>query len=200
MRTVTGRRPSSCRRQDCRTSGPIQFLYGRRLYRSCQRQPATPNPLTEKETASRTLSRPTEKIENREGGTGARTPSLGWSRSRGNDTFQGGTGKKNPNRIRVGILSIGGGGGNRTPVRKFSAVGTTCVAWLFGLTLCPPTGRLAQDDPLDFRARQHGDDGPYPMEMTLRVRVSANRGFRFGKGYEPGPSATQCSVQPVLSG
>lgn len=36
----------------------------------------------------------------------------GQSRSRGNDAFQGGTGKKNPNRIRVGISSIGGAGGN----------------------------------------------------------------------------------------
>jgi len=29
--------------------------------------------------------------------------------------------KKNPNRIRVGIVSVGGAGGNRTRVRKSSA-------------------------------------------------------------------------------
>ncbi len=81
----------------------------RPLYRSCQPQPTASKPLMEKEVASRTLSRPAEKTGNRDVVTGAKTPSLGWSRSRGNDAFQGGTGKKNPNRIRVGILSIGGG-------------------------------------------------------------------------------------------
>ena len=66
------------------------------------------NPLTDMEVASRTLSRPPEKTGNRDGQTGARTLTLGWSRSRGNDAFQGGMDEKNPNRIRDGILSIGG--------------------------------------------------------------------------------------------
>ena len=36
----------------------------------------------------------------------------------------------------VGCL-IGGGGGNRTRVRKSSTVRTTCLAWLFGSRLAP---------------------------------------------------------------
>ncbi|EGO82897.1 hypothetical protein XFEB_00229 [Xylella fastidiosa EB92.1] len=45
----------------------------------------------------------------------------------------GGTGKKNPNRIRVGISHYGGGGRNRTAVRKYSVPGPTCLSWPLGL-------------------------------------------------------------------
>ncbi len=45
----------------------------------------------------------------------------------------GGTGKKNPNRIRVGISHYGGGGRNRTAVRKYSIPGPTCLSWPLGL-------------------------------------------------------------------
>ena len=37
---------------------------------------------------------------------------------------------------RVALL-FGGGGGNRTRVRKSSTVRTTCLAWLFGSRLAP---------------------------------------------------------------
>jgi hypothetical protein len=86
------------------------------------------------QVTSRTLSRPPEKTENRDAWTEARTPSLGRSRSRGKDAFQGGTGKKNPNRIRVGISHYGGGGGNRTRVRKPSTDSSTYLVVLFNLT------------------------------------------------------------------
>jgi len=35
----------------------------------------------------------------------------------------------------------GGGGGNRTRVRKFSTVGSTCLAYSINLTFCYPNGR-----------------------------------------------------------
>jgi hypothetical protein len=38
--------------------------------------------------------------------------------------------------------SIGGGGGNRTRVRKSSTVSSTYLAMLFNLTWHPSTGRL----------------------------------------------------------
>ena len=52
----------------------------------------------------------------------------------GNRANTGGTGKKNPNRIGVGILSIGGAGGNRTRVRKSATERSTCVSCLLCLT------------------------------------------------------------------
>lgn len=44
-----------------------------------------------------------------------------------------GNGQKNPNRIRVGISHYGGGGRNRTAVRKYSVPGPTCLSWPLGL-------------------------------------------------------------------
>lgn len=45
---------------------------------------------------------------------------------------------------------IGGGGGNRTRVRKSSAFSSTCVALSFDLTVAPPTGRMVHSDSLNF--------------------------------------------------
>ena len=71
--------------------------------------------------------------------------------------------KKNPNRIRVGISHYGGGGGNRTRVRKPSTGSSTCLASSFDLTCIPPPGRLATGDPLSFRAVPRGAIQPYLM-------------------------------------
>lgn len=45
---------------------------------------------------------------------------------------------------------IGGGGGNRTRVRKSSAISSTCLAWSIILTVDPPTGRMIHGDSLNF--------------------------------------------------
>jgi len=45
---------------------------------------------------------------------------------------------------------IGGGGGNRTRVRKSSAFSSTCVAVSFDLTVHSPTGRILHSDSLNF--------------------------------------------------
>ncbi len=55
--------------------------------------------------------------------------------------FTGVPGKKKSQPMRIGILVNGGGGGNRTRVRKSSAFGSTCVAVSLHLTGCIPTGR-----------------------------------------------------------
>src|SRR6185295_2167315 len=39
--------------------------------------------------------------------------------------------------LRIRVNCSGGGGGNRTRVRRLSAVRTTCLAWLFELRLAP---------------------------------------------------------------
>ena len=44
----------------------------------------------------------------------------------------------------------GGGGGNRTRVRWRSAVGSTCLAASFDLTVRPPTGRVATGEPAEL--------------------------------------------------
>ena len=45
---------------------------------------------------------------------------------------------------------IGGGGGNRTRVRKSSTVSSTYLAMLFSLTWHPPTGGLMTGEPPIF--------------------------------------------------
>ncbi|KTC87019.1 hypothetical protein Lbru_0248 [Legionella brunensis] len=45
---------------------------------------------------------------------------------------------------------IGGGGGNRTRVRKSSAVSSTCVALSIRLTVASPTGRIEHGDSLNL--------------------------------------------------
>ncbi len=47
-------------------------------------------------------------------------------------------------------IQYGGGGGNRTRVRKSSAVSSTCVALSIKLTVAPPTGRMVHGDSLDL--------------------------------------------------
>ena len=42
---------------------------------------------------------------------------------------------------RVAFLFVGGGGGNRTRVRKPYALSSTCVAHVFDLTACYPDGQ-----------------------------------------------------------
>ena len=44
--------------------------------------------------------------------------------------------------IEFRMIGAGGGGGNRTRVRKYYTVGTTCLAWPFDLTVQPPAGGL----------------------------------------------------------
>ena len=51
--------------------------------------------------------------------------------------------------FRTALISFnGGGGGNRTRVRKSSTASSTYLAWLFGLTVGTPTGGLAHGDSL----------------------------------------------------
>ena len=53
------------------------------------------------------------------------------------------TGERPSRGVRGCIVEIGGGGGNRTRVRRPSTVRTTCLAWFFNaFALRPPTGRL----------------------------------------------------------
>ncbi len=88
---------------------------GRHRYRSCQPQPTASKPAPAKEMASRTLAWPPEKTENREASVGAKTPtSQGW-RSQGQarkPRQHWGNGQKKSQPMRVGILGIGGAGGN----------------------------------------------------------------------------------------
>ena len=46
---------------------------------------------------------------------------------------------------------FGGGGGNRTPVRKYSTAGSTYVAFALLLPPAPPKGRMNRDYPVKFR-------------------------------------------------
>src|SRR5690606_5711127 len=54
--------------------------------------------------------------------------------------------EKTPTENGWGFI-IGGGGGNRTRVRKSSTVRTTCLAWSFGSRLAP-AGRQAGAQPV----------------------------------------------------
>ena len=65
-------------------------------------------------------------------------------------------------------LGNGGGGGNRTPVRKFSTASSTYLALPIDLARNPPTGRLIVSDPLDFRPDPRGMGQAYfLLFMTL---------------------------------
>ncbi len=110
---------------------------GRHRYRSCQPQPTASKPAPAKEMASRTLAWPPEKTENREASAGPKAPtSQGW-RSRGQarkPRQHWGNGQKKSQPMRVGILGIGGAGGNRTPVRKSSTDRSTYLSYQLDLT------------------------------------------------------------------
>ena len=108
---------------------------GRHRYRSCQPQPTASKPAPAKEMASKTLAWPPEKTENREASAGPKAPtSQGW-RSRGQarkPRQHWGNGQKKSQPMRVGILGIGGAGGNRTRVRKSSTASSTYLVRSFG--------------------------------------------------------------------
>ena len=94
---------------------PSASELSRHRYRSCQPQPTASKPAPAKEVASRTLAWQPEKTENREASARAKTPtSQGW-RSRGQarkPRQHWGNGQKKSQPMRVGILGIGGAGGN----------------------------------------------------------------------------------------
>ena len=92
--------------------------------------------------------------------------------------------EKTPTKNGWGFI-IGGGGGNRTPVRKFSTASSTYLALPFDLTRKPPTGRLVASDPLDFRAGPRGEDLPYFLLFMTLLLVT-----------QPDPQADRCSVRP----
>ena len=85
---------------------------------------------------SRTLARQTENRERNGQKVPPKTGSATDGRSRGKyaelrQHWRSGQKKSQP--IRVGILNIGGGGGNRTRVRKPSTESSTYLALLFGI-------------------------------------------------------------------
>ena len=53
-------------------------------------------------------------------------------------------------KLYLKSISYGGGGGNRTRVRKSSAFSSTCIALSFNLTVDSPTGRMIHSDSLSF--------------------------------------------------
>src|SRR5690242_21773343 len=61
----------------------------------------------------------------------------------------------------------GGGGGNRTRVRKPYTVSTTCVARSFDLAAHPPTGRLMRSESPKFDAVQSDPAQHETPSMTL---------------------------------
>ena len=122
----------------------------------------------------------------------ARDRSIGWPAKfvsfRRNLQQHAGTGasrqEKTPTENGWGFV-IGGGGGNRTPVRKFSTASSTYLALPFDLTRKPPTGRLVASDPLDFRAGPRGEELPYFLLFMTLLLVT-----------QPDPQADRCSVRP----
>ncbi len=70
--------------------------------------------------------------------------------------------EKTPTENGWGFV-IGGGGGNRTRVRKTSTGSPTYLASSFDLTCNPPPGKLIAGDPLDFRGDPRGEGHPYLM-------------------------------------
>ena len=48
---------------------------------------------------------------------------------------------------KTGPCFVGGGGGNRTPVREHSAIGTTCLVSSLALASRHPTNRVLVSDP-----------------------------------------------------
>jgi hypothetical protein len=67
---------------------------------------------------------------------------------------------------------FGGGGGNRTRVRKLSTFGSTCLAKSFDLTVHPPTGKMSKQLALSFSSlvsgRPHCELVSYDPSTYLR--------------------------------
>ena len=84
--------------------------------------------------------------------------------------------EKTPTENGWGFI-IGGGGGNRTRVRRHSMPGTTCLARCSisddGNTTCEAHRR---PHPLDFGAGWRVAAGTYPVIMTLHPRAQAQVG------------------------
>ena len=88
--------------------------------------------------------------------------------------------EKTPTENGWGFI-IGGGGGNRTRVRRHSMPGTTCLARCSisddGNTTCEAHRR---PHPLDFGAGWRVAAGTYPVIMTLHPRAQAQVGSGLG--------------------
>ncbi len=96
-----------------------------------------PENLCQHTTSGLECARGQQRSEWKDGGMCARNGDFGrevLKRGKGRKPRQHrGNGQKNPNRIRVGISHYGGGGRNRTAVRKYSVPGPTCLSWPLGL-------------------------------------------------------------------
>ena len=102
--------------------------------------------------------------------------------------------EKKPQNQRLTLAAVGcsgGGGGNRTRVRKPYTVSTTCVARSFDLARQPPTGRLMTSELPKFNAVQ---SNPAQHETPLMTLLSSV--LRPQTGLEP----NRGRVQPGLSG
>ena len=84
---------------------------------------------------------------------------------------------------------FGGGGGNRTRVRKPSTVRTTCLAWSFESRLAP-ANRQADAQPV-------ASTDPHSQATRPCREADVNDTAPLAG---PDPSAGQCSVSPVLGG
>jgi len=91
----------------------------------------------------------------------------------------------------IQTLVIGGGGGNRTRVRKSSTVSPTCLARSFDLALRPPAGGLMLGElPYDLAPRRSS-----PAGTRSRANDSADL---HPCGFGTGPRANRGRVRPVL--
>src|SRR5258706_3012794 len=75
---------------------------------------------------------------------------------------EGGEAVRREGGVAVTDRKYGGGGGNRTRVRKSSTVRTTCLAWLFELRLGPANRQAdlrlaASTDPRGQAAKSRGE-------------------------------------------
>lgn len=68
--------------------------------------------------------------------------------------------EKAPTEISWGF-NIGGAGGDRTRVRKYSTISSTYLVQSFDLTVLSRTNTLRNSDPLDFRLRRRGTTEDY---------------------------------------
>jgi hypothetical protein len=71
------------------------------------------------------------------------------------------TSAKDKGHPKVALTRFGGGGGNRTRVRKPYTDSSTYLASSFDLVADTPPGRLINNDPLNFRDVPRGATHPY---------------------------------------